>query len=80
MAVKTITIDMEAYKRLKRAKRGKESFSDVIKRRVPKPFDFDAFIKRVEKNSLGDKFADNVEKIVAQRRRGLPVRRRHGLS
>lgn len=80
MAVKTITIDIEAYKRLKRAKKGKESFSDVIKRIVPKPFDFDAFVAQMEKNSLGDGFADNVEKIIDDRRRGIPSRRRHGLS
>ena len=35
MAVKTITIDMEAYERLSRLKQGKESFSYVIKKYLP---------------------------------------------
>lgn len=34
MAVKTITIDMDAYELLSAEKRGEESFSKVIKRRL----------------------------------------------
>ena len=79
MAVKTITIDMEAYTRVKTAKRSTESFSDTIKRIVPAPFDFDAFVRKLDKNSLGDEFANVMEEVVARRRRPAP-RRGHGQS
>jgi predicted CopG family antitoxin len=32
MATKTISLELDAYERLKRAKRGKESFSSVVRR------------------------------------------------
>lgn len=32
MAIKTISLEVDAYERLKRAKRGKESFSSVVRR------------------------------------------------
>ena len=32
MATKTISLELDAYERLKRAKRGKESFSAVVRR------------------------------------------------
>lgn len=32
MAIKTISLELDAYERLKQAKRGKESFSSVVRR------------------------------------------------
>jgi hypothetical protein len=32
MAIKTISLELDAYEKLKRAKRGKESFSQVVRR------------------------------------------------
>lgn len=32
MAIKTISLELDAYERLKNAKRGKESFSSVVRR------------------------------------------------
>ena len=32
MAIKTISLELDAYEKLKRAKRGKESFSEVVRR------------------------------------------------
>jgi len=46
MATKTISIDVEAYNRLKKMKNKNESFSEVIKRVVPAPIDFAEWIKK----------------------------------
>ena len=48
MATKTISIDIEAYRRLKSARRGDESFSRVIKRVVRPPFDLEAYLKGID--------------------------------
>jgi hypothetical protein len=46
MAIKTISLEIDAYERLKKAKRGKESFSEVVRRARfdPEPSTGDAIL------------------------------------
>jgi predicted CopG family antitoxin len=68
MATKTISIDLEAYARLKHAQKENESFSQTIKRTIPKPFDYEKWIADVGKHPLSDQALDAVEEVVRQRR------------
>lgn len=76
MATKSITIDTEAYDRLKAAKQANESFSGVIKRVVPKKIDFEAWLKSMDANPVGDEFVRAIEERVARRRPSLKPRKR----
>lgn len=67
MATKSITIDLEAYERLVDARRDNESFSQVIKRTVPRPFDLDAYLRELEEHPMSDKAADAIEEHVRRR-------------
>jgi predicted CopG family antitoxin len=69
MATKTISIDIEAYERLRSVREENESFSQTIKRVVKPPFDFEAFRKKVENFSLSDKAAEAIEEQIRNRRR-----------
>ena len=64
MAVKTITIDMEAYRRLKSVKRKDESFSRVIKRVVQPPFDVEAFLRRAAESPMSPEAIEAVEEHI----------------
>ncbi|MCL5281629.1 MAG: antitoxin VapB family protein [Planctomycetes bacterium] len=74
MATKTITIDLEAYDRLKAAQKETESFSQVIKRVVKRPLDVQAFAKKLEARPLSDEATAAIGRHV--RRRHQPARRR----
>ena len=75
MATKTITVDLEAYGRLKAARSGNESFSQVIRRVVPRPMDMDRFQRELQKVKLSDKAASAIEEQIANRRRPSGRRR-----
>ncbi len=74
MATKTISIDMEAYDRLKAVQKEAESFSQVIKRVVRKPPDVEGFVRRIGKRPISDEAISAIEAHVQRRRH--PSRRR----
>ncbi|NQW03113.1 MAG: hypothetical protein HQ485_03710 [Acidobacteria bacterium] len=69
MAVKTITIDMEAYALLSRHKGGKLSFSQVIKAHFDPQPTAGRFLERVRASRLSESALDGMEQQVGARRR-----------
>jgi predicted CopG family antitoxin len=69
MATKTISIDIEAYERLRSARHEHESFSQVIKRVVRPSFDVKAYLERIRKTPLSDGASSAIEEQVEQRHR-----------
>jgi len=67
MGVKTITIDLEAYKLLAREKRKGESFSMVIKRRVRPERTARVLREKLPKLALAEDTLDALEDIVRHR-------------
>ena len=75
MATKTISIDMEAYDRLKAVQRETESFSQVIKRVVKKPIDVPQFLKEIREHPISEEAATAIESQIRRRRRPSARRR-----
>jgi len=72
MAVKTITIDMEAYEILLKAKKGKESFSQVIKKTLsPRRRTARNLLADLDALVLSDDALDAVETVIRDRDKSL---------
>jgi predicted CopG family antitoxin len=71
MAVKTITIDMEAYELLAADKRGGESFSQVIKRRMRTPKTASRLLQHLDELVLQEGTLDRIDDLVDQRSASL---------
>ena len=74
MAVKTITIDVEAYERLAGLKRTGQSFSQVIKEHLPAVgTTARELLARLDETAISDETLTEVERIIDERGRH-PVR------
>jgi predicted CopG family antitoxin len=69
VATKTITIDIDAYERLKSVQKPTESFSQTIKRVVRKPIDLRAWFAAMDRAPMGRRAAEAVAKQVKNRSR-----------
>ena len=67
MATKTISLDLEAYERLKAVQGNGESFSQTIKRTVQAPLDVEAYRRRLREVSMSREAIDAVEEQVRNR-------------
>jgi len=67
MATKTITVDLEAYERLKAVQGEGESFSQTIKRTVRPPLDVEGYRRRLRDVSMSPEAIDAVEQQIRNR-------------
>ena len=72
MAVKTITIDMDAYQALKRRKRQGQSFSDVIKEHFTGGTTADALRRAVQALEVSESTLDAVDALIRDRTSDTP--------
>jgi predicted CopG family antitoxin len=71
MAVKTITIDMEAYDLLAVDKREGESFSKVIKRHLRPRHTARDLLEHLHEIALSEETLDHVDRLIAARKDSL---------
>ena len=71
MAVKTITIDMEAYRLLAADKQGDESFSKVIKRNFRPTHTAEAMLAGLRGVTVSEAALKGVENVVHARRNSM---------
>ena len=72
MAVKTITIDMDAYEALRRHKREGQSFSAVIKEHFRGGPTGSVLKRALEELHLSESTLDAIDRIVTGRKRDSP--------
>lgn len=71
MAVKTITIDMEAYRLLEKDKREGESFSKVIKRRMAADKTAANLLRHLDDIDFSEDAIDAMEEVVRSRKASI---------
>ena len=70
MAVKTITIDVEAYERLASFKKAGQSFSQVIKEHFPEKRSTGSdLLEAIGRADFSDEFVEIMDQIIADRAR-----------
>jgi predicted CopG family antitoxin len=69
MATKTISIDVDAYERLKSVQKADESFSQTIKRVVRKPTDLKVWFSAMDRSPMSRRAVAAVSGRIAQRAR-----------
>ncbi len=67
MPTKSISIDLDAYERLSKAKRPGESFSQAIKRLVRPSFDLEKWFAEIDKAPLTPAAVRAVEETIKSR-------------
>jgi predicted CopG family antitoxin len=74
MAVKTITVDLEAYEILSRCKRPGESFSQTIKQRLGRKMTGADLLELAQRTRLSEATLNAIDEQVKARRRSRPRR------
>ena len=71
MAERTITIDMQAYRLLAAQRQGRESFSQVIKRRLRPRNTAAALLADLDRVALDTSTLDHLDQVVKDRGRSM---------